>query len=390
MFCPSCGSQVTPGSTFCPACGHRLAAPSPQNAAPSPGARRSNTNVVDSVVDRLNEMAGGTDHVELTFSNFIDAVPKRHERDEMDRLFACGTPETTPPLSRVSSAWPHPWVYSRVFAVLLVTFLGLWLLSSFFQNPIGYPGFMFVGALMVPFAVVVFFFETNAFRNLGLIRVLEIFFVGGVLSILCIYPLSLIFPGGGAGDLGPAMITGIVEELAKAAVVALFFKLTGGRHYVLTGLLIGAAVGAGFAVFETAGYIFGELLEPVDLVTGFANMAELAGLRAWLAPGGHVAWAAVEGGALALCDKGQGFELGHLASKTFFPFLLIPIVLHGLWDTLPLVPFDLVSVPLLGTLKYALLIAAIWVVLLVLLHRGLAQVNELSRAAGAPTSENLG
>lgn len=387
MFCSNCGSEIQGEPAFCPRCGHRVSQPAAGPTAQNP--RRPTENIVDNVVGKINEMAGGSDHVELTFSNFFDAVPKRHEKGEMDRLFACGTPETTPPLSRVSSAWPHPWVYSRVFAVLLVTFLGLWLLSSFFQNPIGYPGFMFVGALMVPFAVVIFFFETNAFRNLGLIRVLEIFFVGGVLSILCIYPLSLVFPGSGTGDLGPAMITGIVEELAKAAVVALFFKLTGGRHYVLTGLLIGAAVGAGFAVFETAGYIFGELLESVDLVTGFANMAELAGLRAWLAPGGHVAWAAVEGGALALCDKGRGFELEHLASKTFIPFLLIPIVLHGLWDTnVPLL--DQIAVPLFVTLKYVLLIAAIWVVLLVLLHRGLAQVNELSRAAGAPTSENLG
>ena len=52
-------------------------------------------------------------------------------------------------------------------------------------------------------------------------------------------------------------------------------------------------------------------------------------LRGFLAPGGHVAWAAIEGAALMF---GKGFDRldkKHLNDKRFLLICLIPIVLHG-------------------------------------------------------------
>ena len=54
--------------------------------------------------------------------------------------------------------------------------------------------------------------------------------------------------------------------------------------YILDGLLIGAAVGAGFAAFETAGYIL-----RFGLNSGLEAMLEIIKLRGFLVPGGHVA-----------------------------------------------------------------------------------------------------
>lgn len=390
------------------------------HAAAQPGERggAAERGPVDYVVDKLNAMAGGTDHVELRFSNFVDAVFRRHYRGESDVLFACGSPGTTPSLANVSRAWPHPWLYSRVFLVLLVATFGLWLLSSFFQNPIGYPGLMFMGALLVPFTAVVFFFETNVPRNLGFARVIEIFFVGGVLSLLCIYPLAEVFPESGTGDLFPSMMTGVIEELAKVVGIVVFVKMLSGRNYVLTGMLIGAAVGAGFAVFETAGYIFNSFLYVHDativdyvLSSGQQGVAILSQmfqqgspafitsedlsfmmdtmvLRALTALGGHVAWASVEGGALALAARGGSFEMSHLTSGVFVPFLAISVVLHGIWDALVPVLDDVVVLASVGiTLKLVLEVVAIWVVIFVLLHRGVAQMNQLAEEARAQTSD---
>lgn len=55
----------------------------------------------------------------------------------------------------------------------------------------------------------------------------------------------------------------------------------------------------------------------------------------------------------------------------------ISIVLHGLWDMY--IPWlDDVILPFVASPKYPLLIIAIWIVLSVLLHRGIAQINELA------------
>ncbi len=48
---------------------------------------------------------------------------------------------------------------------------------------------------------------------------------------------------------------GLIEEAAKAIIVAVFLFKSKRSNYILDGLLIGAAVGTGFAAFETAGYI---------------------------------------------------------------------------------------------------------------------------------------
>ncbi|WP_455137240.1 PrsW family intramembrane metalloprotease [Thermophilibacter sp.] len=383
MFCGTCGARIPDGSTFCPHCGARTvaaSAPGPAHAAP----RQAPGGAVGWAAGKINEMAGGSDQVELRFGNFFDAVFRRHSPGEADVLFSVGSPTTTPSITRVSRTWPHPWIYSRVFLVLLVAFVGLWILSSYFENPNGLPGLMFVGALLVPFSVTVFFFETNVPRNLGFARVIEIFFVGGVLSLLCIYPLDALLPGSGVGDFGPALLTGIIEELAKVAAIVVFVKRIGERNYVLTGLLVGAAVGAGFAAFETAGYIFNQgFLGGLGFTWDrmLDSMMDVTLLRAALAIGGHVVWAAAEGGALALADRGTGFSLSHLASRPFLVFLGISILLHALWDTYPLPLLDDVEIWDGVTLKYVLLIVIAWMAIAVLLHRGINEVNQLSAAA---------
>ena len=80
------------------------------------------------------------------------------------------------------------------------------------------------------------------------------------------------------------MLIGLVEELAKAVIVAVFLFKIKKSNYILDGLLIGAAVGAGFAAFETAGYIL-----RFGLNSGLEAMLEIIKLRGFSVPGGHVA-----------------------------------------------------------------------------------------------------
>jgi len=400
MFCVNCGAENPDGAQFCTKCG--------QPTGSATGNSRSSVataakNAVGGVADFLNEVTGGEGHVELRFKDFFTNVPKRHTKEETRELFACGSPSTTPKIQDVSTEWPKPWLYSRVFAVLLVTFMGCVILWEGFQNPNAFPNLMFIGALMVPFSVLVFFYETNVPRNISIAQVVEMFFVGGVASILAIYPVSALLPEGGVGNVGAAMITGIIEEVAKILIVAFFMSRTKGRNYILNGLLIGAAVGAGFAVFESAGYAFNSFMENYELgisamlrsdgnismndvyAYGYAGVTSITALRATLAIGGHVVWAAAEGAAMAICEAGDGFKWKQLIDIRFLIVSVICVVLHGIWDTYPIPFLSTIEIPLFGDLRYVLLIIAIWVVIVVMLNRGLAQINELSSGQGQPS-----
>ena len=390
MFCSKCGANVPNDATFCSQCGNPIGAAGQFQSA-SAGATAAHMaasagaaarNAVGSAASKLNEMAGGTGSVKLGFKDFFVEVFKKHSTEEAEELFMCGTPSTTPPLDKVSTEWPRPWLWSRVLAVLVVTFIGLVALYRLFDNTLSMPGVIFVGALLIDFSLLVFFFETNAPRNISIVRVVRMFFVGGVASLLVAMPLFVIFSAAGSGDILASMLTGLIEEVAKIAIIALFMSQIRGRNFVLNGLLIGAAVGAGFSVFENAGYAFMSFSEIVthgySFDMGFQGVMDSTSLRLLGNLGGHTMWAAVEGAALALCEKGGRFSASQLLDFRFLAFAGICVVLHGVWDMyVPIL--DDIAVPFVGTLEGVILIVAVWVIVVVMLNRGLAQINEINR-----------
>jgi RsiW-degrading membrane proteinase PrsW (M82 family) len=93
------------------------------------------------------------------------------------------------------------------------------------------------------------------------------------------------------------------------------------------GLLVGAAIGAGFAIFESAGYAFNALLgsRSVDSMTTIL-------VRAFLAPFGHVAWTAIAAGALWRVKGDQPLHPRMLVDIRFLRPFCIPVILHMLWN----------------------------------------------------------
>lgn len=361
MFCPKCGSTIPEGSNFCPGCGwkvgSRLNTHNSGNVA---------TRVAQGFANKVNQATGYNDVVELKVKDFFSDVFKRHTHEDVERLFACGSPETTPPLAEVTATWPKPWAYARVFVVLLVALLMSLAGVLQFQNEKCWPAVFILSAAVVNVSAVVFFFEANIVRNISIADVLCILLVGGIASILVVLvnPISHV---SGSGSLVPALLTGFTEELAKALITAYFLNRMKDKRYILNGLLIGAAVGGGFALFETSGYVYNAATVAV------ADMLDTVVMRALLAIGGHVAWAAAEGGALALCNGTGEFSWKNLVDKRFLSIFAICIVLHGLWDSLIAVLFY--------PWPYLVFILAIWIVLMVLLHRGVSQINVLAKQA---------
>lgn len=199
----------------------------------------------------LYQHIGNHGNSELKISNLFSAVFKKHSKEEGEKVFIAGTKYTTPAISDIPHSWPHPWVFSRVFLVLIVTYFLLLACTYLFDNSNTIPGLMVIGSFAVPFSVLLFFFETNAPRNISVFDVVRMFFIGGVAALVATLVIYSIIPVGKLNYFN-ALLVGFIEETGKMIIVALFIRSLNSK-YVLNGLLIGAAVGAGFAAFESLG-----------------------------------------------------------------------------------------------------------------------------------------
>jgi protease PrsW len=294
--------------------------------------------------------------IEPRFQNIFSRVFRNHSELEAERLFIVGTALTTPKITEVKETWPKPWLFARVFIIALLVFAGFYIGVSYFRNMNFIPGLILVGAAAVPFTTLIFFWEMNAPQNIAFYRVVFVVLVGGILSML----ITLAFFDILKGNNHPIII-GIVEELAKAITVITFVRYRKYR-YILNGLLIGAAVGAGFAAFETAGYALRALLSGDG-----SNLYNTILWRAILAPGGHVAWAALTGAAFCRVQGDHPFKLNMLFRVKFLRVFILVIVMHALWDT-----------PIPGMFPYGhiFLMVSSWIVVFLLIRSGLKEIGE--------------
>ena len=264
--------------------------------------------------------------------SFFSEVFKTHSEDDAEAIVVCGAPGTIPDPATLSSACPKPWLYSRVFLFFLLVTVLLFA-ANVLINTGQFGNVLVIGAFGVPFTVLMLFFEFNVFRNISFYTVFKALFIGGGLALITTAVLPS-FRLLGNTSLLDALAAGIGEEIAKLLVVYWILKRNRAYPYILNGLLIGAAVGAGFAAFETAEYGMRNLLAEEDGWLGHRALLVLS-LRNLLAPGGHVVWAALSGAALLSAMHREPLSPAVFRRKAFWAAFLLPVVLHVLWD-LPL------------------------------------------------------
>jgi len=164
-----------------------------------------------------------------------------------------------------------------------------------------------------------------------------------------------------------AMSAGIVEESAKLLTVILLARQT--RHkYILNGLLFGAAVGAGFEVFEIAGYAFDRVMQTRALWV----MEEEIHMRAFTAPFGHAAWTAIAAAAFWRVKGGRRFSMTMFFDGGFWRAFAIPVALHMFYNS---------PIPSPFYLKEAIVAVVSWFTILGLVQQGLRQVREEQQVA---------
>lgn len=370
MYCSKCGTFSD--GAFCPACGARINT-SPSGAPQQQEARQSG-DLFASVINgkkKFDRFIGVDENIHIKVSDLFSGVFKKHTKEELDEVLISGTSKTTPAESDISAGWVAPWAFSRVFLVLTATFLALYICVFSFENTTSIAGMIFIGSLALPFALLLFFWEANVPRNMSFFDILRIFFIGGTLSLFVTLLMSEAVGSSGELDFGGAILVGIVEEISKFVICLLYIKKFNTK-YILNALLIGAAVGSGFAVFESAGYAF------IFTISQSAQAgADVIFLRAFLSGGGHIVWAAITSAAFVLVKRDQPFSASYMGNSKFLTLFFIPVVLHAVWD----MPINFLNEIYFVQLTLTVLV---WIVVLSLLRSGLSQINEIKLAHASP------
>lgn len=372
--CPTCANQVDVNDKFCAKCGYAFDSNhQSQNNQEVPHEKvniaKEAKSLFGTTTQSIGRFAGNDESLDLNLKDMFSEVFKKHSKEESDEIFIAGTKNTTPRLDEISEEWGRPWLFSRVFLVFSITFALLWIVAASFGNSLAIPGLIFIGALTVPLSSLFFFFESNAFKNISIFDVLKMFFVGGVFSLITTSFLYTFVSFSdeynlfGTLTLTDALIIGIVEETGKALII-IYFINTLKTNKILNGLLIGAAIGAGFSVFESAGYILNFSFDHESY------LIDMVFLRAWTNIGTHVVWSAIIGAAVIIAKGDDKFRFGSITNKSFLFFFLASVILHTIWDA---------DLPILseGNIKYLILIAIGWLFVFILMKAGLNQINTL-------------
>lgn len=328
--------------------------------------------------NRLSSLTG-VDALDSDFSlrTIFAKVGEKRSDEDIESAFTVGTRQTTPAVGTIASHWPQPWLFLRFGGSALALFAGLFLAVVQFQNELLIPGLLFVGSFAVPFASLIFFWEMNAPQNVSLYQTIKLLFSGGLVSVL----ISLFFFSNTAflGTFLGASSAGIVEESGKLLAVLLLMRAKSQYHWILNGLLFGAAVGTGFAAFESAGYAFVVLSQG-----GFGPAVSTIFLRGVLSPFSHVVWTAITAAAVWRVKGQRPFEWDMLKDPGFVRTFVAVMLLHMLWNA----PFEVPILPYLWFLPTKQIILGIiaWTMALGIIQSGLKQIKKAQQAVLQPAS----
>jgi len=308
----------------------------------------------------------------ITWKDISSDVFKKHTSEDAARLFMAGTSLSTPHESRMLSEWRKPWVFARVGIVGLVFSIAMFIVMEFvggFAVNLLVP-FFFIAAIVLPLAIVLLLWELNIPRNIPIFHVIGVFLLGGLVNMAAAFFIRIVFEnqlGDQAYILGP-----VSEDPTKVFAIFICLLIIKPKfNYILNGLLIGAAVGMGFEVFENIGFA----------VIYNYNLPLLI-RRSITALGGHIPWAAMMGAGLAIAKGKDKLQAKHFVNVHFLKYFAIAYILHTVWNH----PFGegILVMPYIGGLKDILLMAICWFFLLRLIKQGVTECMQVPQITPAP------
>ena len=265
----------------------------------------------------------------ITWKDIFSEFLIKHSKQDMEYAFMAGTSLNRASESDMLSKWRKPWLFWRVFLALLA--LGvLTLLSVYGGQMVGVGtttgtvtlGYVII-PMIVPITLMVFFWELNIPRNISIYELLGFFLVG---TLLCFFSNSIMFQIVSFPDRATDAAWGapLREEPAKlmaSVAIMLWFSFKGDRKlYGLTGLVIGAAVGTGFSVFESITYSI-----DYGLTTALS--------RFLYAVAGHTLYCAPYAAAIALHTKDSKLSADSFLNLDFVVTFACSVLMHMFWNS---------------------------------------------------------
>lgn len=226
--------------------------------------------------------------------------------------------------SPIRASRARRWTWLPVLVVGTGLFIAVQQALLVTGNPTLVPALLVLGALLIPVTFVVYIDGRNPAYDLPLSVLLSCALLGGVLGSTAASVLEFDTVRR-LGDL-PTVYIGLIEEATKLLVPIAMLIFTRYRRNPADGLLIGVAVGMGFAVLETLGYGF------VTLLASGGDLSDAEGLlllRGILSPAGNAAWTGLATAALWWAHAQRWRPRGLAA--VIGTFLLV-VVLHTFWD----------------------------------------------------------
>lgn len=355
----------------------------------------------------------------MSLKDIFSDVLKKHTPEESARVLIGGTPLTTPKEADMLSGWQKPYLFFRFFVLCAVV-----MALAYFMASLNYPGhdiLLVVMTMIAPVTLLLLAWEMNIPRDISLTEVLKLVAVGGMLSLIITvifsvfkYTFVLISESYSMMD---AVWAPLVEEPAKLAVIYLVLKRK-NHKYILDGVLIGMAVGTGFAIMETLGYVMDSMREGmvlslvammvsetdassaaavlshyVDLVTDSSSLSSLSyaalqyGFQQAMGTAirrgvgsiaSHGTYAALYGGGLMIAKGAHPVEPKHLLHLDHLKYFAVACLLHAANNS-RIQPY----INILFQFDYAWAIVETTIMLLIflpLLRKGVNQIVEISTA----------
>jgi protease PrsW len=216
----------------------------------------------------------------------------------------------------------------HLWLVALLVGAAVWIVgavvTAITDDTILVPNIIILGTFLVPVCTVLFVLSRPREAHLTTEALVLGFLAGGTAGVVLTAVTEIyLLPDAAGSNIG----TGLIEEGGKGLLLLAAASVVRPR-VPRDGMVLGAAVGAGFAAFESSGYALRALVDHADSHP-VLNIVETEAFRAVLAPFGHTTWTAIFGGALFASAWSTGrFRIDRRVAWTFVGVS----ALHAAWD----------------------------------------------------------